>query len=70
MDAVMASDKGGNWVRIQSSPKDQEENPFWSSSEKKPKKLQEKTKTAQSANSPDMESSRGTPNITRKERVR
>lgn len=70
MDAVMASDRDGNWVKISLSPIDKEESPFWSSTEKKPKKQQEKMKSVQQTASPNIEASRGTPSTARRDKVR
>lgn len=70
MDAIMASDKDGHWVKIYSSPKNKEGSPFWSSSEMKPEGPQEKGRINQKINSPDLESSRGTSSIIWRERVR
>ena len=70
MDAIMTSDKDGHWVKIYSSPKNKEGSPFWPSSEKKPDSPQEKSKINPKIHSPDLESSRATSGITRRERVR
>ena len=70
MDAIMTSDKDGHWVKIYSSPKNKEENPFWSSTEKKSEGLQEKSIVGQKMNSPDLGSSRTTSNMVWREKVR
>jgi len=70
MDAIMTSDRDGHWVKICSSPKNTEESQFWSPSEKKLGGTQDKIKTNQKVNSPNLSSSRDTPNMTRREKIR
>lgn len=42
MDAIMHSNKNGQWVKIASSAKNEDESPFWSSTEQSHQKLQQK----------------------------
>ncbi len=71
MDAIIDSNVNGHWVKITSSAKSKDENPFWSSTEQSHQKFKENaSKLAEPKKKISPDASKLSPKSTKREKVK